>query len=205
MDEGIVYVLTNEAMPGLVKIGMTTRAEISIRMSELWTTGIPVPFECAFAGKVLDARKVEKAFHIAFAPDRINPSREFFKIDPIQAITLLELMCSENLTPQLNKELDKVDEASKEAGKQLRKKRPRFSFGEMGIPTGSILYATVNDESCEVLNDRDVHFRGEIMSLTNAAKILLGIDYRMAPGPYWTFNGKKIRDIYNETYPFEAN
>lgn len=205
MEEGIVYVLTNEAMPGLVKIGMTARAEISIRMAELWTTGIPVPFECAFAGKVLDARKVEKAFHIAFAPDRINPSREFFKIDPIQAVTLLELMCTENLTPQVNTELDKVDDASKEAGKLLLKKRPRFSFSEMGIPAGSILYATVNDESCEVLNDRDVHFRGEVMSLTNAAKILLGIDYKLAPGPYWTFNGKKVRDIYNETYPFEEN
>lgn len=205
MEEGIVYVLTNEAMPGLVKIGMTSRAEISIRMAELWTTGIPVPFECAFAGKVLDARKVEKAFHIAFAPNRINPSREFFKIDPIQAISLLELMCVENLTPQVNTELDKVDDASKEAGKQLKKRRPRFSFNEMGIPAGSILYATVNDESCEVLNDRDVHFRGEVMSLTNAAKILLGIDYRLAPGPYWTFEGKKVRDIYNDTYPFEEN
>lgn len=205
MEEGIVYVLTNEAMPGLVKIGMTTRAEISIRMAELWTTGIPVPFECAFAGKVLDARKVEKAFHIAFAPDRINPSREFFKIDPVQAISLLELMCLENLTPQVNTELDKVDEASKEAGKELRKKRPRFSFSEMGIPTGSILYATVNDESCEVLNDRDVRFRGEITSLTNATMVILENDYRVAPGPYWTFNGKKIRDIYNDTYPFEEN
>lgn len=22
----------------------------------------------------------------------------------------------------------------------------------------------------------------------------------VAPGPYWTFNGKVLRDIYNETY-----
>jgi len=205
MEEGIVYVLTNEAMPGLVKIGMTSRAEISIRMAELWTTGIPVPFECAFAGKVLDARKVEKAFHIAFAPNRINPSREFFKIDPIQAIALLELMCSENLTPQVNTELDKVDDASKEANQILKTRRPRFSFTEMGILPGSVLRSVVNEETCEVLDDRNVLFRNEQMSLTNAAKILLNNEYRVAPGPYWTYNGKKVRDIYNETYPFGDN
>lgn len=205
MEEGIVYVLTNEAMPGLVKIGMTTRAEISIRMAELWTTGIPVPFECAFAGKVLDARKVEKAFHVAFAPDRINPSREFFKIDPIQAVALLELMCVENLTPQVNTELDKVDDASKEAGKQLQKKRPRFNFYEMGIPAGSILYSTINDETSEVTFGNKVLFRKKILSLTGATKLLLDNDYNVAPGPYWIFNGKKVCDIYNETYPFEEN
>lgn len=205
MEEGIVYVLTNEAMPGLVKIGMTSRAEISIRMAELWTTGIPVPFECAFAGKVLDARKVEKAFHIAFAPNRINPSREFFKIDPVQAIALLELMCTENLTPQVNTELNKVDDASKEASRILKTRRPRFSFSEMGILPGSLLRSVVNEETCEVLDDRNVLFRNEQMSLTNAAKILLNNEYRVAPGPYWTYNGKKVRDIYNETYPFGEN
>lgn len=28
MEEGIVYILTNPAMPNLVKIGMTTRQEV---------------------------------------------------------------------------------------------------------------------------------------------------------------------------------
>ena len=34
-NKGIVYVLTNSAMPGLVKIGMTTRESIDTRMKEL--------------------------------------------------------------------------------------------------------------------------------------------------------------------------
>ena len=33
-------------MPGLVKIGMTTQEDIDKRMKELYTTGVPVPFEC---------------------------------------------------------------------------------------------------------------------------------------------------------------
>ena len=44
-NKGIVYVLTNSVMPGLVKIGMTTRLDIDTRMKELYSTGVPVPFE----------------------------------------------------------------------------------------------------------------------------------------------------------------
>lgn len=46
MEYGIVYLLTNPVMPGLVKIGMTLRDEIDARMKELYTTGVPLPFEC---------------------------------------------------------------------------------------------------------------------------------------------------------------
>ncbi len=52
MEYGIVYLLTNPVMPGLVKIGMTTQEDIERRMRELYTTGVPVPFECQFACKV---------------------------------------------------------------------------------------------------------------------------------------------------------
>ena len=38
---GIVYVLTNPAMPDLVKIGMTNRDTIDARMKELFNTSVP--------------------------------------------------------------------------------------------------------------------------------------------------------------------
>jgi hypothetical protein len=50
---GIVYILTNPVMPGLVKIGQTTN-EISNRLNDLNTTGVPLPFECKFACEVDD-------------------------------------------------------------------------------------------------------------------------------------------------------
>ncbi len=67
---GIVYVLTNPVMPGIVKIGMTERSDIDKRLRELYTTGVPVPFECAYACKVdpADCAKIEKALHKAFEP-----------------------------------------------------------------------------------------------------------------------------------------
>lgn len=40
IEYGIVYLLTNPVMPGLVKIGMTTQEDIDKRMKELYTTGV---------------------------------------------------------------------------------------------------------------------------------------------------------------------
>jgi len=59
MAAGIVYVLTNPAMPGMVKIGKTGR-DVEIRLSDLYTTGVPLPFECEYAVRVQDMDKVEK-------------------------------------------------------------------------------------------------------------------------------------------------
>ena len=80
----IVYVLTNPAMPGIVKIGKTTRDNPQVRMNELYTTGVPLPFECAIAINTEDeqASNLEIALHTAFGPYRLNPSREFFEIEP---------------------------------------------------------------------------------------------------------------------------
>lgn len=202
LEEGIVYVLTNPAMPGIVKIGMTTRLEIEIRMSELYSTGVPLPFECSFAGKVNDVRKVEKAFHKAFGPYRINPNREFFEIEDSQAIGLLEIICVEDVTSQVKSELDKVDEASKDAGKAYSnsKRRPNLNFKEMGIDEGQKLYSNVTDEHCIVEGEKQVNFRGESMSLTRATKIALGNEYNVQPTPYWTHEGRLLREIYNEIY-----
>jgi hypothetical protein len=203
MTEGIIYVLTNPAMPNLVKIGMTTRQEVEQRMSELFTTGVPLPFECSFAGKVNDVKKVEKAFHKAFAPYRINANREFFEIDDSQAIILLDLICDEDVTPHIQKELKKVDSVSMKAGEEFSKKRrQRFNFQEMEIEIESVLNSNFNDESCIVVDERNVKYRDEVMSLTKATRIMLDNSYNVAPGNYWIYEGKKLREIYNETYTY---
>lgn len=201
--EGIVYILTNEAMPGMVKIGMTTREEIELRMGELYSTGVPLPFQCEFAGKVVDVKTVEKAFHTAFGPNRVNPSREFFEIAPEQAIGLLKLLCIEDMTPQVESELDKVDEVSKQAVKSYRKKRPPIDYMEMGLEIGNELQACDYEETCQIVSNKKVLFRGEEISLTRATKIILNNEYNVAPGPHWEFKGRRVRDIYNETYPQE--
>lgn len=76
----LVYVLSNPAMPSLVKIGRTSHDDANIRIAQLYTTGVPVPFTLEFAARVQNAEEVEKAIHIAFGPYRINPKREFFAL-----------------------------------------------------------------------------------------------------------------------------
>jgi hypothetical protein len=199
-NSGIVYVLKNAAMPGIVKIGFTQRTDAKTRMNELYTSGVPVPFECVYAARVSNFEKVEKALHTAFSPHRINPKREFFSIEANQAIVIIKLLEIENLTPQVIKESEEVDIESREAAEQLKKKRPNFNFVEMGIPIGSEIVSTKSSEIAIIKTPKTVTFRNEEMSLTRATILILDIDYSIAPGPYWTYNGKYLRDIYNETY-----
>ena len=86
---GIVYVITNPEMPGLVKIGHTSQT-IEQRLRDLDKTGVPVPFECVAAWEFEDAPGVENTLHQAFADRRVRQSREFFRVSPGQPIAILE-------------------------------------------------------------------------------------------------------------------
>ncbi len=197
---GIVYVLSNPAMPGLVKIGKTARGSVDVRLSELYSTGVPVPFECEFAGRVADESKVEKAFHLAFGPYRLNPKREFFQIAPEQAIALLELMITEDVTPQLQQEAASVDIESKSASTKLKSQRPKQNFVQMGLEVGSRLRFTNLDAECFVDSESKVKYENEILSLTALTKRLLQSERAVRPSPYWLYNGRKLSEIYDETY-----
>ena len=83
---GLIYVLTNEYMPNLVKIGKTTKETIGDRLRALYygNTGVPVNFKCVRSYRIpldkLDS--IERKLHDYFADKRVNPNREFFKIEP---------------------------------------------------------------------------------------------------------------------------
>ena len=79
LKQGIVYLLSNPAMPGIIKIGLTQRDNIDDRLKELFNTS--VPFECEYACRVDDCNKVEKALHIAFGPERIIASGNFLVLN----------------------------------------------------------------------------------------------------------------------------
>ncbi len=201
--EGSVYVLTNPAMPNMVKIGKTTR-DVELRLADLYSTGVPLPFECEYAAKVKDVDKTEKAFHTAFEPSRVNPKREFFNINPEQAIAVLSLMAIEDVTPSVQDEAKKIDvEATVSAEKFKKKRRPNQNFFEMGLKEGDVLKFGRNEEFCTILNARQVSYGGESWFLSNLTNKLLDRTGPMHGAPYWYYNGKNLQDIYNETYSFE--
>ena len=78
---GYVYILENEYMPEVYKIGRTAR-KVDERMDELFTSGLPTPFKLVFSAYVKDSVFVEKQLHKVFAKQRINKDREFFKVSP---------------------------------------------------------------------------------------------------------------------------
>jgi hypothetical protein len=204
--QGIVYVLENPAMPGLVKIGQTTN-DIKDRMKELNTTGVPLPFKCLFACEVNDRKLVEDALHKAFYPNRINPKREFFEIDPEQAIVILRLFSKKDITPTVNAEIDELfTDAEKEASEQYQKRRPPLNFKEMGIPIGAKLVLTYDDISAEVYvsSDRKVKTvdSDEEKSLTRITQEILKLENSIQPTRYWSYEGKSLNAYYNETYTF---
>lgn len=78
---GWVYIMSNEYMPGIYKIGMTTTSP-EVRAKELSSaTGVPSPFKVEAAYHCQDPSYAEKEIHDALSEYRINNSREFFKAD----------------------------------------------------------------------------------------------------------------------------
>jgi len=101
-------------------------------------------------------------------------------------------------------ELDKVDEISKKAGKKYsRSKRPPLNFVEMGIKIGETISTADGLISCKIVEEKKVEYENEIMSLTRLTRKLKDIDYDFQPGPHWFYNGKSLKDIYDETYSYE--
>jgi T5orf172 domain len=198
----IVYVLTNPAMPGLVKIGKTTNLEIEVRLRQLYGTGVPVPFDCAFACQVKDAHEVERALHFAFGNIRINPNREFFKIEAERVISVLKLLKVDDITAEFENKIEAdIEEVDKQSSQQLKDaKRPRMDFYELGIPQGSILVSKDGSKQVKVMEAKKVDLDGYLCSLTEATRKLLDLaeGYPIQPSPYWTFNGKTVKEIYEE-------
>ena len=204
---GIVYVLSNRAMPGLVKIGMTTRPELDTRLKELYTTGVPVHFDVEYACEVKasDCNKIEKALHTAFDPQRVNINREFFQIKKEQAIAILELFNQKDVTTEVSDEMDNDLDAGDIASKQkATKHRPPLNFSQMGIQIGSILTYNADPKiTVTVISEKKVEYMGEETSLTAVTSKLLESKYAVQPTPKWSYNGQNLSSIYDATYPIE--
>ncbi len=107
-ESGIVYAATNPLMPGLVKIGGTSRDNVQARLDELFSTGVPAPFTCEIARRVDRYAEVESALHTIFEPSRVPSGREFFQVTLDQVAAALELAGGEDVTPQGDDEVDFV-------------------------------------------------------------------------------------------------
>lgn len=193
--EGIVYLLTNEAMPGYVKIGKTTTS-VEQRILELSrSSAVPLPFECYYAARVRDMSKVEEACHDAFGGHRINPRREFFSIAPERVVAILKLLALEEVTPSRNAGVEFKEDAI--AIDIARKKRAAFNFTMVNIPAGAELRFIRNESiTCSVASDqKHVEFGGETLSLSAAAQKALRSKWQVQGPAYWTYGGEILDEL----------
>ena len=85
-DIGHVYLLSNPALAGLLKIGHTKKAEVNIRVKELSSsTSIPLPFSVEDSWLVENPMQWELRIHSRLAFCRVAKDREFFKIETSEA------------------------------------------------------------------------------------------------------------------------
>lgn len=84
MNPGYVYILTNESMPDLVKIGRTSR-DVDLRAAELWQTGVPTRFKVFAKARTCDCVQLEAYMHGDLNGYRVSRSREFFRVAPEKA------------------------------------------------------------------------------------------------------------------------
>lgn len=207
----VVYVLSNPAMPGLVKIGrVDTNERIQSRMAELYATGVPVPFKCEYAMQVSDANMWEKRLHRLFKAAQINPKREFFKLDPEELISILrEGKFGKEVTPSSDTHGEGVSRAEVKAGESIRRRKP-MRFSDLDIPEGATLeffgapYAPDVKAQCTVVRDNFVLLDEEEVTLSEATRRLLNVEWKgVRPALYWKYEGRFLADVYDEKYPRE--
>lgn len=81
--KGWVYVITNDAMPGLVKIGYSTK-DPALRADELANTGSPHPYKVVYDTLVIEPRDIEQTVHEHMKS--VREGREWFRCTPHEAV-----------------------------------------------------------------------------------------------------------------------
>ncbi len=189
----IIYILTNEAMPGYVKIGKTNN-NLEQRVRELSaSTSIPLPFTVFYACTVKNAQFVEHQLHDAFDNNRVNPRREFFQIAPERVVAALKLAEIENLTPKNDFVESKEDQKALNTARKIRSK---FNFEMVKIPVGAELYFSRDENiKAKVIDTHaanSIELNGKKTSLSHSAQKILGYQYGVAGTDYWMYDGETL-------------
>lgn len=83
---------------------------------------------------------------------------------------------------------------------QKRTRRPNLNFYTMGLISGDTIQFK-DDESIEatVVSESKVEFQGKKYSLTALTQELKHLDRAITPTGEWLFDGRNLKDLYNET------
>ena len=187
-----MYVLSNAAMEGYIKIGRTdtpTVESVAQRVRDLDKTNMPLPFNCEHASAVGDALAVEKTLHEAFGDYRVRAGREFFKdLAPFRVVSMLKLLDIENVTPSS----DEVQNPDGGEPKPIRK--PRFQYASVGIPNGATLQCSDDPTKECTVDGTAVVYEGRRWSISSLAQELKGWKTQPSGTPYWLYGEETLQE-----------
>ena len=187
--------MTNPSLKGMVKIGYAINVEA--RRKQLSTTALPYDYE-VYAYYETTGKLEDLQLHKLI--DRLNPdlrvtkTREFFLMTPEEAYELLEAIA---IISGSQGRLKRANEGQTPSKQKI--KRPPVDFYQCGIKNGSKLIFTEDENVVvTVYSNRKVLYNEEITSLSAVARKLKNVKAIQGPS-YFTYNGKLVADIANET------
>lgn len=203
--------MTNPCLHDMVKIGYAS--DVEARRKQLSTTALPFEYEvyatCETSGQLED-KKLHELIDTLNPKLRLAKNREFFAMSAEKAYRLLEAIAIISGSADKLKRVvpmhgeDAVSSTKKQShcqGSSGRRQRPAINFQKCGIPVGAEL-VFIDDDSVRVIvvdtEKNKVEYNGEITSLSPLAEKLRNVS-AIQGASVFTYNGKKITDIAEET------
>ena len=213
MKKGVIYILTNPSFPDYIKIGYATDIEKRLKQLNRSET-IPFAFR-VYAVYEVETELTDKDLHRLI--DSLNPDlrtietfdgrervKEFYAMSAEDAYSLLECIAKISGTTSSLKKMtpeghEVIDEQIAEEVRETARKGP-FRFTECGIPVGAeIEFIEDSNIKATVVDDRHIEFNGETTSVSALAQKLKGFDHAVQGTLWFTYNGKRLTDIRDET------
>lgn len=222
MEKGYVYILTNKSFrDDWVKIGKSSRP-VDVRSKELDNTAVPLPFDIFATMQTEKYTQIEKIIHrqIDRLTDlRIRQNREFFNVQPEQALEILLDLATAFDDAIIWKYQDgkpyQLYPATAETpkpitqGEKLKHQRKPFAFSMVHLKVGDKIIFDPLNLDVRVAGENKIEHEGRLWSLSAFAGTYMPDNMRCASeayqGPkYFSFQGKTLVQLRFE-YEKEAN
>lgn len=211
-EKGYVYILTNDSFrEDWVKIGRSCRP-VDVRSKELDNTAVPLPFKVYATIQTTKYTNVERIVHkqIDRLTDlRIRQNREFFNVEPSQALDILLDLATAiddavvmqyvddkpvQLYPSINNEKPQAVKTEKHVS------RKPFEFAMVGLKDGDMITFAPLNIQVKVNGKNKVEFEGRLWSLSAFTGTYLPIEKQNNSGAYqgpkyFTYNNKTLWDL----------
>lgn len=216
MQQGYVYILTNDSFrEDWVKIGKSSRP-VDVRSKELDNTAVPLPFNIYATLQTSKYHEVEKLVHsmIDELTDlRIRQNREFFNVAPEMALSIFQRVATliddavirtyeNNKVVRVYRKGETIPIDVTGGHKPPVKRSKHFTFDMVGIPIGSELTFTPAGITVVVATPNKIEYDGRAYSLSAFVGTFMPVEKQNSscsynPTKYFTYKGETLAAMHD--------